>query len=66
MNKSCVFFIYAILASLILFVIHVIPSMQAQGPTPDLPMTTINESSSSNKTAEGTIDTHNMSRVFSQ
>jgi len=40
--------------------------MQAQGPTPDLPMTTINESSSSNKTAEGTIDTHNMSQVFSQ
>lgn len=66
MNKLCGFFIYAILASLILFVIPVIPSLQAQDPTPDLPMTTINESSSSNKTAEGTIDTHNMSLVFTQ
>ena len=66
MNKLCGFFIYAILASLILFVIPVIPSLQAQDPTPDLPMTTINESSSSNKTAEGTVDTHNMSLVFSQ
>ncbi|MDF0679373.1 MAG: hypothetical protein P0116_00230 [Candidatus Nitrosocosmicus sp.] len=66
MNKSCVFFICAVLTSLNLFAIPVIPSMQAQGPTPDLPMTIINESSSSNKTAEGAIDTHNISQVFSQ
>ena len=66
MNKSCVFLISALLASSTLFSISVIPSMQAQGPTPDLPMTIINETNSSNNTAEDAIDTHNMSQAFSQ
>ena len=61
MNKSCVFLISALLASSTLFAIPVIPSMQAQGPTPDLPMTIINETNSSNNTAEDAIDTDNMS-----
>ena len=61
MNKSCVFLISALLVSSTLFAISVIPSMQAQGPTPDLPMTIINETNSSNNTAEDAIDTENMS-----
>ena len=48
MNKSCVFLISALFASSILFAIPVIPILQAQSPTPDLPMTIINETSSSN------------------
>jgi hypothetical protein len=35
--------------------------MQAQGPTPDLPMTIINETNSSNNTSEDAIDTEYMS-----
>ncbi len=66
MNKSCVFLISALLASSTLFSISVIPSMQAQGLTPDLPMTTINETNSSNNTAEDIIDTHNISQALSR
>ena len=66
MNKSCVFLISALLASSTLFAIPVIPSMQAQGPTPDLPMTIINETNSSNNTAEDAMDTDNMSQAFSR
>ena len=66
MNKSCVFLISALLASSTLFTISVIPSMQAQGPTPDLPMTTINETNPSNNTAEDAIDTRNISQASSQ
>lgn len=66
MNNSCVFLISALFASSILFAIPVVPSMQAQSPTPDLPMTIINETSPSNKTAEVAINTHNMSPPFSQ
>ena len=66
MNKSCVFLISALFASSTLFSISIIPSMQAQGPTPDLPMTIINETNSSNNTAEDAIDTHNMSQPFSR
>ena len=51
MNKSCVFLISALFASSIHFAISVIPSLQAQSPSPDLPMTIINETSSSNNTA---------------
>ncbi len=61
MNKLFVFLISAFLASSTLFAIPVIPSMQAQGPTPDLPMTIINETNSSNNTAEDAIDTEYMS-----
>ena len=66
MNKSYVFLISALLASSIHFAISVIPSLQAQSPTPDLPMTIINETSSSNNTAEVTLETLNMSPPFSQ
>lgn len=61
MNKPFVFLISAFLASSTLFAIPAIPSMQAQGPTPDLPMTIINETNSSNNTAEDAIDTEYMS-----
>ena len=61
MNKLFVFLISAFLASSTLFAIPAIPSMQAQGPTPDLPMTIINETNSSNNTAEDAIDTEYMS-----
>lgn len=43
LNKLCISLIFAI---------PVIPSMQAQGPTSDLPMTIINETNSSNNTVE--------------
>ncbi|MDN5847935.1 MAG: hypothetical protein L0H53_16875 [Candidatus Nitrosocosmicus sp.] len=66
MNKLCVLLIFALLASSTLFAIPVIPSMQAQGPTSDLPMTIINETNSSNNTVKDVIDTHNMSQVFSR
>ncbi len=66
MNKSCVFLISALLASSTLFAIPVIPNMQAQGPTPDLPMTIINETNFSNNTKEDAMDTHNMSQAFSR
>lgn len=46
-SKLCVLVIFALLASSTLFAIPVIPSMQAQGPTSDLPMTIINETNSS-------------------
>ncbi len=65
MNKSCVFLISA-LCIFDYFAISVIPSLQAQSPTPDLPMTIINETSSSNNTAEATIETLNISPPFSQ
>lgn len=61
MNKLFVFLISAFLAFSTLFAIPAIPSMQAQGPTPDLPMTIINETNSSNNTAEDAIDTEYMS-----
>lgn len=61
MNKAFVFLISAFLASSTLFAIPAIPSMQAQGPTPDLPMTIINETNSSNNTSEDAIDTEYMS-----
>lgn len=66
MNKSCLFLISALLVSSTLFSISVIPSMQAQGPTPDLPMTIINETNSSNNTAGDVIDTHSMSQALSR
>ena len=61
MNKPFIFLISAFLASSILFAIPAIPSVQAQGPTPDLPMTIINETNSSNNTSEDAIDTEYMS-----
>ncbi len=66
MNKLCLLLISALLASSTLFAIPVIPSMQGQGPTSDLPMTVINESNPSNNTVEDVIDTHNISQIFSQ
>jgi hypothetical protein len=55
LNKLCISVIFAI---------PVIPSMQAQGFTFDLPMTTINETNSSNNTVEDATATHNISRIF--
>ena len=65
MNISWVFLVSAIFISSTLFAIPFITNMQAQGATPDLPMTIINETNSSNHT-EDAIDSHNMSRAFSR
>jgi len=61
MNKLCILLISEILVSTSIFQMLLIPSIQAQGITSDLPMTTINESSTSNNTADDATDTHNMS-----
>lgn len=66
MHKLHVFLISTLLASLTLLAIPVIQSVQAQAPTSDLPMTIINETNSSNNTAENVPNTYNTSQILSQ
>jgi hypothetical protein len=66
MLKLHLLLISTLLASSTLFAIPIIPSMQAQAPTSDLPMTIINETNSSNNTAEDVTNTYNMSQIRSQ
>ena len=66
MNKSCLFLISALIVSSTFFSVSIIPSIQAQGPTPDLPMTIINETNSSNNTAIDAMDTHNVSQALTR
>ena len=66
MNKSCVFLISALIVSSTFFSVSIIPSIQAQGPTPDLPMTIINETGSSDNTTEVATDTPDMSPPFTK
>lgn len=66
MRKLHVFLISTLLASLTLLTMSLVPSMQAQGPTSDLPMTIINETNSSNNTAENVTNIYNTSQIPSQ
>lgn len=66
MLKLYIFLISALLAVSTLLTMPIIPSMQAQAPTSDLPMTIINETNSSNNTADDVTNTYNMSQIRSQ
>ena len=66
MLKLHVFLISTLLASSTLLALPIIPSMQAQAPQSDLPMTIINETNSSNNTAEDVTNTYNTSQIRSQ
>lgn len=66
MLKLQIFMISALLAASTLLTMPIIPSMQAQAPTSDLPMTIINETNSSNNTADDVTNTYNMSQIRSQ
>lgn len=66
MLKLYIFLISALLAVSTLLTMPIIPSMQAQAPASDLPMTIINETNSSNNTADDVTNTYNMSQIRSQ
>ena len=66
MLKLHVFLIYPLLTSATLLVMPLIPSMQSQAPTSDLPMTIINETNSSNNSPEDVTNTYNTSQIRSQ
>ena len=58
--------ISTLLTSSTLLVMPLIPSMQSQAPTSDLPMTIINETNSSNNSPEDVTNNFKTSQIRSQ